>query len=411
MGTQSTWGPSSVWGHHRLVQPASLSIRFSLPLHFKKMKILIAVQVLLHLVLTTKACTEFRMTAKDGTVVVGRSMEFMLDLMSNMIVEPKGHAHTAVLPKHCAQHQPLRWANKHTIAYVDALGLNDIGVDGLNEAGLSVGALLFPGFAKYQDIPEARCGLSISNLELPLWLLGNFATVQEVREALAKDTFPLVWERKLKLRDINPEYTFELHYSVIDKHGDGIVLELTKEGRKMHKNTIGVMTNSPPYDWHMTNIRNHIQLSKFGRDPLILGQEKFQATGEGSGLLGMPGDLTPPTRLVRTAAMVHFADPVQTKEEAVNLGLHILNTVDIPKGVIMSREHKNLADFTSWIVVKDLKNKAIYFRVYEDLTIRVIHLDKVTTPKKMQLKMGRTIGGFVDVTNELKPSDTLRSDL
>merc|ERR1711872_973597 len=360
-------GPASVWGHHRLVQPASLSIRFSLPLHFQKMKILIAVQVLLHLALTTKACTEFRMTAKDGTVVVGRSM--------------------------------------------DALKLNDIGVDGLNEAGLSVGALLFPGFAKYQDIPEARCGLSISNLEFPLWLLGNFATVQEVREALAKDTFPLVWERKLKLKDINPEYTFELHYSVIDKHGDGIVLEFTKEGRKMHKNTIGVMTNSPPYDWHMTNIRNHIQLSKFGRDPLILGQEKFEATGQGSGLLGMPGDLTPPSRLVRTAAMVHFADPVQTKEEAVNLGLHILNTVDIPKGVIMSREHKKLADFTSWIVVKDLKNKALYFRVYEDLTIRVIHLDKVTTPKKVQLKMGKTIGGFVDVTNELKPSDTLRSEL
>jgi len=378
------------------------------------MKILIAVQVLLHLVLTTKACTEIKVTAKDGTVVVGRSMEFMLDLMSNVIVEPKGHAHTATLPEHCAQHQPMTWKNKHTVAYVDALKFQDIGVDGMNEAGLSVGALLFPGFAHYQIVPEARCGSSVSDLELPLWLLGNFATVQEVRGALAKDTFPLVWKRFLDMKQMKQiEYNFELHYSVIDKHGDGIIIEFTKEGRKVHKNRIGVMTNSPPYDWHMMNIRNHIQLSKIGREPLILGQEKFEATGEGSGLLGLPGDLTPPSRLVRAAAMLHFADQVQTKEEAVNLGLHIMNTVDIPKGVIVSREFKDLglADYTSWIVAKDLKNRALYFRVYEDLTVRVIHLDKVTTMKKMQLKMGKPIGGFVDVTNELKPSDTMRNEL
>ncbi|KAL9986703.1 hypothetical protein ACROYT_G000885 [Oculina patagonica] len=367
------------------------------------MKLLVVVQMLLHLFLATKACTEIRVTAEDNSVVVGRSMEFMIDLMSNVIVEPKGHSHTALLPEKCGQDTlAMTWQNKHSIGYLDAWNF-PVGSDGQNEAGLSLGALLFPGFAKYQDVPVQKCGSSVSSLEFPVWILGNFATVQEVREALKKDSFPLVWEGKLKKGDL--EATFELHYSITDKSGDGIIIEFTDQGRKVFDNTIGIMTNSPPYDFHMLNLRNYVQLSKFAHDSLVLGKDQFNATGQGSGLLGLPGDLTPPSRLVRAAAMVHFSDPVKTAEQAVNLAFHIMNTVDIPRGVAASHDHEGMADYTSWIVVKDLTNKALHFRSYEDLTIRVIHLDKVKPGKMLKFKVGTPIGGFVDVTDELKPAN------
>ena len=367
------------------------------------MKLLVVVSILLHLILATKACTEIRVTAEDNSVVVGRSMEFMIDLMSNVVVEPEGHFHAALLPEQCAKYpRPLTWQNKYSIAYLDALTL-PVGSDGQNEAGLSLGALLFPGFAKYQDVPVEKCGSSVSSLEFPVWILGNFKTVQEVRDALKEDSFPLVWEQKLTKGDL--EYSFELHYSIMDKTGDGIIIEFTDQGRKVHENTIGIMTNSPPYDFHMLNLRNYVQLSKFAHEPLVLGKDQFNATGQGSGLLGLPGDLTPPSRLVRAAAMVHFSDPVQTGEQAVNLAFHIMNTVDIPHGVAASHDHENMADYTSWVVVKDLTNKAMYFRNYEDLTIRVIHLDKVMPGKMLKLKVGKPIGGFVDVTHELKPAN------
>ena len=65
---------------------------------------------------------------------------------------------------------------------------------------------------------------------------------------------------------------FELHFSVNDATGDGIIIEYTEQGRKVYNNTLGVMTNSPPYDFHLTNIRNNIELSKFAHDPLKLGK-------------------------------------------------------------------------------------------------------------------------------------------
>ena len=68
---------------------------------------------------------------------------------------------------------------------------------------------------------------------------------------------------------------------------------------------------------------------------------------KGSGLLSTPGDLIPPSRLVHASTLTYFADPVKTSDEAVNLAIHILNTVDIPHGVVSK-------DYTNWIVAKDL---------------------------------------------------------
>ena len=360
------------------------------------MNFALVVPILLELFLAIDACTEIRVTAEDKTVVVGRSMEFMIDVMSYIVVEPKDYPHTAELPKTCSRSSSaITWTNSYKIAYLDALS-SPFSCDGQNDAGLSVGALLLHGFSKYQTVPKDKCGTAISNLEFTAWILGNFANTEEVRRAWRKDSFPLMWEQPLK------ENTFELHWSITDKSGDGIIIEYTEQGPKLHENTIGVVTNSPPYDFHMLNLRNYVHLSKFAHDPLVLGETTFPPTGQGSGLLGVPGDFTPPSRLVRSAAMVHFADTAKRSDEAVNLALHIMNTVDIPHGVAASHDHESMADYTSWIVVKDLTNKAMYYRSYEDLTIRVIHLDKVTPGKKLKIKVGTPIGGFVDVTGDLQ---------
>ena len=237
-------------------------------------------------------------------------------------------------------------------------------------------------------------------MQFPLWILGKFGTVRELREALKEDSFPLVWEAEV------PEIkvAFELHFSVYDATGDGIVIEYTEQGRNVYNNTLGVVTNSPPYDFHLTNIRNYIELSKFAHDPLKLGKVEFSPIGQGSGLLGVPGDFTPPSRFVRTAAIVHFANEVKTGEDAVMLGFHVLNTVDIRRGVSATHLpvlHTETYDYTQWVVVKDLTTKSIYFRVYNDLTIRVIHLSNVKNVEKVEMPFWMPVGGFVDATDKL----------
>ena len=165
-------------------------------------------------------------------------------------------------------------------------------------------------------------------------------------------SFPLVFDQKVNLPEIDRRlYTLEIHYTIYDKTGAGIIIEFTNKGRTVYENTVGACTNSPPHDFHMINLRNYVELNKTAHEPLHLGGDVFKPIGQGSGLLGTPGDLTPPSRLVRAATLTHFADPVKTSDEAVNLAVHILNTVDIPHGVASE-------DYTNWIVAKDLTHKA-----------------------------------------------------
>ena len=202
-----------------------------------------------------------------------------------------------------------------------------------------------------------------------------------------------MFDQKVNLPGID---TLEIHYTIYDKTGAGIKIEFTNMGRTVYENTVGVCTNSPPYDFHMINLRNYVELNKTTQEALHLGGDVFTPLSHGSGLLSTPGDLTPSSRLVRTATLTHFADPVKTSDEAVNLPIHILNTVDIPHGVASE-------DYTNWIVAKDLTHRALYYRTYNDLTVRVIYLDKVQPRgEKFKLSLSTPVGGFKDTTDELK---------
>ena len=117
--------------------------------------LIIVIQLLLHLFLTAKACTEIRVTTEDNsTVVIGRSMEWSSDLWSDIIVEPQGYFHEVDLSVYCTNTDhndaPLQnWTNRYTVIYLNAYGW-DVASDGMNSEGLTVGALYLPDFTKYQ---------------------------------------------------------------------------------------------------------------------------------------------------------------------------------------------------------------------------------------------------------------------
>jgi len=351
----------------------------------------------------SKACTEIRVTAKDSSVVIGRSMEFMFDIQSDMYTEPEGYPHTAIVPSKCdeSKKEPLKWKNRNTLVYLDAIKMPFAVTDGQNAAGLSFGALYFNEYAKYQNVPENKCGNAVSHLQLGLYILGRFETVKELRDALDDNTFPLVWEHSVDFA--GAPTVFQLHYSIQDKTGDSLIIEYSDRGRIIFENPVGVFTNSPHYDWHMLNLRNYVHVSNFARETLVLGEAQFNATSEGSGLLGLPGDVTAPGRLVRAGIINSFVEKAETSEAAVNLAVHVLNIVDIPHGLLRHTD-SDFADYTEWIVMKDLSTNTLYYRVYNDLTIRSIPLGNLGT-QRLKMKVGRALGGFVDTTNELEPAD------
>lgn len=319
------------------------------------------------------ACTDFQIKTTDSSVIIGRSMEFAIDIDSSIIVQPRGRKIQGQSPD---GGNGLEWTSKYGFIAVNAFGMEDAIVDGFNEKGLSFGLLWLAGITEYQDAPEPEYKRAVSILNLGAWMLGNFATVDEIREAIGDIR---VWGEFIPELGIIPP----LHVALHDAEGNNLVIEFIDKEVRIHNNPLGVLTNAPELDWHFTNLRNYINVTSWNAKPLKLGNITLDGLGNGSGFAGIPGDWTPPSRFVRMAFFINFADPADTAAGGVNLAEHILNTVDIPLGNIKEDQSGHVLEgHTEWVVIKDLTNKVLYFRTYENLTLRSVDL------KTLNLKPG-----------------------
>ena len=169
-----------------------------------------------------------------------------------------------------------------------------------------------------------------------------------------------------------------VHFIVTDATGGSVVLEYIGGQLKVHANPLGVMTNSPTFDWHMTNLSNYVMLSDKNIEQVDLAGKEIKGLGQGSGMLGLPGDFTPPSRFVRAVAFSQTALPVEKAGDGVLQAFHILNQFDIPKGAARGLEHGvEVADYTQWTSTADLKNVRYYFRTFDNSRIRMIDLKAV----------------------------------
>jgi len=140
-------------------------------------------------------------------------------------------------------------------------------------------------------------------------------------------------------------------------------------------NPIGVLTNSPPFDWHIINLRNYINLTATSVPPVELSNITLTSTGDGSGMVGLPGDFTPPSRFVRMAVLSQTVLPVETAEEGVLLAINIIGNINIAKGMARTKEANGVHyDHTEYVTVSDLTNKEIYFRTYDNPNYRRVKL-------------------------------------
>jgi len=311
-----------------------------------------------------QACTGIRLVAKDGGVVPGRTLEFGVDLRSKVLIVPAGNTLSGTLPD---GGKGITYTTKYGFLGANAVGKIAI-LDGINDRGLYVGLFYFPGYASYADATPENAARAMAPHEYAAWLLGNFANVDEVKANFDKVVLvPTVLEA---IKQVAP-----VHFVVHDRAGKAVVIEPVGKTLKIYDNPLGVLTNSPGFDWHMTNLRNYVNLSVTNVPPINLGGITLAQFGQGSGLRGLPGDFTPPSRFVRAVAFSQAARPSDTAGEAVLQAFHILNNFDIPYGVVRARKGEQEADeYTAWTAVADLKDLRWYFRTHEDQSIRSVDL-------------------------------------
>jgi len=341
------------------------------------------------------ACTGVMVQGQNGTVVTGRTMEFGIDLMSDIIMIPRGHITKAILP----DGKPgMVWTQRYAAVGFNAWQIPVI-EEGVNEKGLQFGAFLFPGYASYQPLTPGNASRAMTAVYVGTWILGNFATVDEVkahmRDAVVINGNPY-----------NVQFPLPLHFRVIDATGKAIVIEYTDGGKMViYDNPIGVVTNAPTFGWHMTNLGNYANLSPINANGYTVNGVQIQSLGQGSGMLGLPGDSTPPSRFVRMVAVQAASLPVKTSEEAVNLGWTLMNSIAIPKGAIREVKPNGAepSDYTQWTAVTDLANRKLYFRNYDNQEIRVVDLMQMPLDSPTILKTPvSTKPEYHDLTAQMK---------
>lgn len=310
------------------------------------------------------ACTGIALKAADGNLVQGRTIEWGGGpLPSLYVITPRGHVFQSLTPD---GHDGMKYTAKYGWTGL-AVVQQEFVAEGINEAGLSAGLFYFPGYGSYTTYDPCRKEATLSDLEVVSWMLSSFADVNEVKAHFAE----------ARVVSIYPDNAASaIHWRVADACGNQIVIEIVNNGEvKIYDNPVGVLANSPDFQWQLTNLNNYVNLRPGTADAQKLGDASIFSFGAGSNMLGLPGDVTPPSRFVRAAFLKATAPVLETSEKTVFQCFHLLNNFDVPIGV----EHEagkcpDIPSATQWTAVTDIAARRIYYKTSYNNTIRCIDL-------------------------------------
>ena len=305
-------------------------------------------------------CTGLALETKDGLHLFGRNMDIEYSFNQSIIFIPRNF-------------KCVNKSNKKELTTKYAvLGMGTIFddyptfADGMNEKGLGCAGLNFPVYVSYskEDI-EGKTNIPVYNFLL--WVLANFSSVEEVKEALKNANIV-----DIPISENIPNTT--LHWMISDITGKSIVVEQTKEKLNVFDNNIGVLTNSPTFDWHVANLNQYVGLRYNQVPEFKLGDQSLTALGQGTGLVGLPGDFTPASRFVRVA----FLRDAMIKNDKDSIDLieffHILNNVAMVRGSTRTIEEKS--DLTQYTSCMCLEKGIYYYNTYENNQINAIDINK-----------------------------------
>ena len=310
----------------------------------------------------TNACTGITLKSKDGATIAARTIEWAESVMNTMyVVVPRNQELQSLTPSGM---DGLKFKTKHGFIGL-AVEQKEFMVEGINEKGLSAGLFYFPNYGKYPSFEESEKDKSLADFQVVSYVLAECSTVDEVKEALLK----------IRIINIDPRSS-TVHWRFTEASGRQIVLEIMDEVMHFYENPLGVLTNSPGIEWHWTNLNNYVNLQPGNAPEHNLGPIELKSFGHGSGMLGLPGDFTPPSRFVRATFFQLTAPQQPDAARSVCQAFHILNNFDIPVGCQHSEAEipKGLPSATQFTSVTDQAAMKFYYRTAWNSNIRCIEL-------------------------------------
>lgn len=338
---------------------------------------------------TAHACTRAMYVGDGGTVITGRSMDWMQDMQTDLWVFPRGMERSG----NAGPDSPS-WTSKYGSVIASAYSIAS--ADGINEKGL-VANMLYLAEAQYGDDTKNP------PISIGLWaqyVLDNYANVNEVVQGLTDKP----------LRIIAPKLpngsAATLHLSVSDPSGDSAIFEYIDGKLKIHHGKeYRIMTNSPVYDQQLAL---DTYWNKIG------------------GMAFLPGTNSAADRYVRASFFMravtkkldtsYIADvPDQSYDhQAVAQTLSVMRSVSVPLGIVTPGQ-PNIAS-TLWRTVADQSNMVYFFDSSTTpdtfwLPLKDVDFSKTAKPKKLPIAGGHYYSGnAAQYLVEAKPFTFMMAD-
>lgn len=297
------------------------------------------------------ACTRAVYLGADDNIMTARSMDWKVDVGTNLWIFPRGMERNGSAGKNSIQ-----WVSKY--GSVIASGYDISSTDGANEAGLDVN-LLWLVESQYPNVRDNTKPI----LSMSLWaqyVLDNYATVEEAVEALRKEPFIIV-------TDTVPgqeERLATLHLSMSDKTGDSAIVEYINGKQVIHHGRqYQVMTNSPTFD-----------------EQLAL-ESYWKQIG---GTVMLPGTNRASDRFARASFYINAIPKKDDMKESLASVFSVIRNASVPYG-LNTDEEPNISS-TRWRTVFDHKRQLYFFESAISPNIFWVDLKKVDFSESGQVK-------------------------
>lgn len=232
--------------------------------------------------------------------------------------------------------------------------------DAMNEKGLAMAGLLFGGNAVYHRPVAGK--ENIPSWGLIPWVLGQCERVAEAETLLLR----------LNLTDVSFSEDLPpspLHWMIADKERS-IVVESMADGLHVYENRAGVLTNNPPFPFHLENLNQYLNLTAEEPENRFSEKIDLKPFSRGMGALGLPGDLSSASRFVR-AAFVRSHSLSEEKGD-VSQFFHILGAVEQQRGCVHLGEGRY--EMTIYSSCCDMEKGVYYWKTYENYEIQKLEL-------------------------------------
>lgn len=313
-----------------------------------------------------QACTGITLQTTDSQIVTARTIEWAAEPLNAMyVVVPRGQKQRSWLPDGTIRGKSFT----ADYGYVGIAVENDEFImEGINEAGLAAGLFYFPDYGEYMPYKEEDKSLCVSDMQFVAWVLSTCVTIDEMIALMPT----------IRVIGTDPRAS-TVHWRITEPSGRQVVVEIVNQQVMIHENPLGVLTNSPELTWHLTNLNNYVNLASGSIHQREIGSLDLKAFGGGSGLHGLPGDMTPPSRFVRAAFFQSTAPRLDSPQHTVVQAFHLLNNFDIPVGILFSDKDlaPDMPSATQITIATDLANRRLYYRTMYNSTIRCIDLHSI----------------------------------